>query len=251
MFDEKEIHTPFEKPSTHGGGSLSFEVLEQEGRRDREERRRMRWIAAAALMFHALLLVVTLPELAARPLKPTGGERKVFVVQQVRFKPPAPQAAPQVTRKQKQVKRIPIPDPTPDDPEPIEIEETVEIAQDLPVGAFDYVAIPNAPFGDGGDGPPTGVLQVGNGVSAPVRIFGPQPLYTEDARASRIQGTVILQGVVNSDGSVSHLEVLKGLPLGLSESAITTLKSWKYKPAMKDGTPVAVHYIFTVNFTLQ
>lgn len=215
----------------------------------------MRWITAVAVLFHALLLMVTLPKLATRPEQFTGGGRKIFVVQQVRFKPPAPQpAAQQVTRKQKQVKRIPIPDPTPDDPEPIEIEETIEIAQDLPEGAFDYVGIPSAPGvgeGENVEGPPTGVHQIGNGVSAPVKIFGPQPAYTEDARASRIQGTVILQGVVNPDGSVSHLQVLKGLPLGLSESAVATLKTWKYKPALKDGKPVPVYFLFTVNFTLQ
>ncbi|NJL29094.1 MAG: energy transducer TonB [Thermoanaerobaculia bacterium] len=250
MFDENRIHNLFDKAPARAGGSLSLELLEEEGRRDREDRRRMRWMLMVAAIFHVLLLLVSLPQLASRPTTFSGGEKKVFVVQQVRFKPPAPRPQQQVQVQKKKAKRIPIPDPTPDDPEPIEIEQTIEITQDLPEGAFDYVAIPDAP-GSGIEGPPTGVLQVGNGVSAPVKLFGPQPLYTEDARASRIQGTVIAQGVVNTDGTVSHLQVLKGLPLGLSESAVATLKTWKYKPAMKDGKAVAVYFIFTVNFSLQ
>jgi len=251
MFDDTRIASPFEKKASRRvGGIPTLEALEEEARRDREERRRLRWMVVIAAFVHAVLLVVSFPQIAAKPKTYASGEKKVFVVQQVKFRPPAPRPK-QVQKKERAKKKIPIPDPTPDDPEPIiEEDEEIEVADiDVPIGDFDVFEIPDAP--PGGFGPPGNVMQIGDGVSKPVRVYTPQPQYTEEARASRIQGTVIVQGVVDAEGNVGHLQVLKGLPLGLSESAMETLETWKYEPARKNGEPVAVYYIFTVNFSLQ
>jgi periplasmic protein TonB len=45
--------------------------------------------------------------------------------------------------------------------------------------------------------------------------------------------------------------VVKGLPLGLSESAVEAVKTWKYEPSRRNGVPVAVYFTLTVSFSLQ
>lgn len=98
---------------------------------------------------------------------------------------------------------------------------------------------------------PRGPLHVGGDVRAPVKIHAPQPQYTPIARKARIQGVVIAQAVIDEEGNVASLEVLKGLPMGLSETAVEAMERWKFEPATLNGEPVAVYYNLTVNFRLQ
>jgi protein TonB len=220
--------------------------LEDESRR---ERRTMLTTVAVAVVLHALaFLLIRLPE---RPEMPqvVAPQRVVFTISPVRFQPPPPQAEQRsVPRTRKRT--IPIPDPTPDEPEPLPITELdlpeIEIS-DLVIGIPE--APPSARTGSGWNGAEP--LQVGGDVSPPVKIFSPTPRYTEDARKGRIQGVVILQAVIDVLGNVDEVSVLKGLPLGLSESAIETVGEWKFKPARKNGTPVPVFFNLTVTFSLQ
>ncbi len=50
---------------------------------------------------------------------------------------------------------------------------------------------------------------------------------------------------------MTDLRVLKASPFGLTESAVETVKKWKFKPATLNGEPVAVYYSLTVSFRLQ
>jgi len=76
------------------------------------------------------------------------------------------------------------------------------------------------------------------------------PSYPPEAREARLQGVVIVTAVIAEDGSVGEVEVLKGLPMGLSESAVEAVKQWRFEPATLDGEPVAVYYNLTINFRL-
>ena len=215
--------------------------------KDASERRRLRNALVVAALLHALLLVVTFPALVAEPDAPRKPSKQVFVVQQVRFQPPAPRREEIAKRK---TKKIPIPDPTPDEPEPLEIDEVLDLEVDLPETDPAVFGIPDAPpearaFGSGD------VLQVGGGVSAPEKIFAPQPKYTEEARQGRVQGVVILQAIIDAMGNVSQVEVMKGLPLGLEDSAIESVRQWRFKPATLEGKPVAVYLNLLINFSLQ
>ena len=78
-----------------------------------------------------------------------------------------------------------------------------------------------------------------------------QPQYTEIARKARIQGVVILQTIIDKDGNITDVKVLKGLPMGLTEAATTAVTQWKHNPATLNGKPVAVYFNLTVNFQLQ
>jgi len=88
-------------------------------------------------------------------------------------------------------------------------------------------------------------------VSRPVRLSSPPPRYTEEARANNVSGTVMLRVQVDVDGNVNAVRVVSGLPYGLTEKAIDVARGTKFKPAMKDGKPVAVWIGLEINFNLR
>jgi len=94
-------------------------------------------------------------------------------------------------------------------------------------------------------------LKVVEGVSRPKKISGEPPRYTEIARKAGVQGTVIVEAVIDEHGNVTDTRILQGLPLGLSMSALETLKTWKFEPAVFERRPVKVYYTLTVNFRVE
>jgi periplasmic protein TonB len=60
----------------------------------------------------------------------------------------------------------------------------------------------------------------------------------------------VLWLVVGADGLPREIKVQRTLGLGLDEKAIEAVKQWEFKPAMKDGNPVAVRISVEVNFHL-
>ncbi|MEO8725887.1 MAG: energy transducer TonB [Acidobacteriaceae bacterium] len=95
-----------------------------------------------------------------------------------------------------------------------------------------------------------GVFRVGNGVSAPEVIRQVDPEFSEEARKAKYQGVVVLQAVVDQSGHTTNIKVIRGLGLGLDEKAVEALRKWLFKPAQKDGHPVAVMSNFEINFHL-
>lgn len=213
------------------------------------DHRRFRSALVVAAAAHLLLLAISIPSLPSRDL-PTVSRRPVAVVRSVRFQPPKPPARQQRVPSRK-AKRVPIPDPTPEAPEPIVAEEfsLPEIELDLPPLSGDVFGIPDAPPTTGPVSPQP--VHLDGEISAPVKVYFPRPRYTEEARQARLQGVVVLQVVVRSDGSVGEIEVLKHLGLGLTESAVETVRTWGFEPATLDGDPIPVFLNLVVNFHLQ
>jgi len=103
--------------------------------------------------------------------------------------------------------------------------------------------------GEGG-GTGGGAYSVGGNVSAPIPIYKPEPPYSEEARKAKYQGTVVLWIVVDTQGNVQQAQVVKPLGMGLDENALRTVKTWKFKPAMRNGAPVPVRVMVEVSFRL-
>ena len=74
--------------------------------------------------------------------------------------------------------------------------------------------------------------------------------YTESALAKGIEGTVVLMVLVRRDGSVGAVSVSKGLEASLDESALRTVKEWKFAPALRQGKTVEVVLEVEVRFRL-
>ncbi|HEU5020795.1 MAG TPA: M56 family metallopeptidase [Bryobacteraceae bacterium] len=92
------------------------------------------------------------------------------------------------------------------------------------------------------------VMQVGNGVTTPTLISKVEPQYTEQARAAKYQGSVLLSTVIGVDGRAANLKVVKSLGMGLDESAIKAVQQWRFRPGTKAGLPVKVQAQIEVNF---
>lgn len=219
-----------------------LDLYTDEGRRDG---RRMRYALIAALGIHLALFGVDFPAGAAKAFGPAAKPR-VYVIQQVRFKPPPPQ--PPVETHHERARVVPIPDPTPDAPEPIRpLDDLAPPDVDLTPG--DFVYIPDAPPAPPAD--PVGPLPVGGEVTRPVKISGPEPAYTELARRVRVQGQVLIRATIDAEGRVTDLRVLKGLGMGLTESTVAAVEQWRFTPGTLHGKPVPVLYDLTVDFHLN
>ncbi len=95
-----------------------------------------------------------------------------------------------------------------------------------------------------------GVYKVLRGITPPKPIYQPEPEYSKEARKKKLQGTCILQLVVDSHGNPRDIRVEHSLGMGLDEEAIKTLKKWKFDPAVKDGQPVATQIDVELTFHL-
>jgi TonB family protein len=96
-----------------------------------------------------------------------------------------------------------------------------------------------------------GIVQIGGGVSEPVLIKEIRPEYSEEARKARYEGTVVLDTVVQPDGTVKILRVIKAVGYGLDQKAIAAVLQWMFKPARMNGKPVPVGLNIEVNFNLR
>ena len=72
----------------------------------------------------------------------------------------------------------------------------------------------------------------------------------EEARAAKLNGSVLLSIVVDTDGGATNIHVLKGLGMGLDEKAVEAVAKWKFRPGMKGGVPVNVYAQVQVNFQI-
>jgi protein TonB len=101
--------------------------------------------------------------------------------------------------------------------------------------------------GNTGGGP----RRPGDGVLMPVPLQQPRPNYTVPAMRAKTSGEVILEAVVEANGTVSSLKVLKGLPFGLNEEAMKAARQWLFKPAMAEGKPVPIIVTIVLEFNLR
>jgi periplasmic protein TonB len=93
----------------------------------------------------------------------------------------------------------------------------------------------------------------GGGASNPQPIYSPRPNYTADAMRAKVSGTVGLDAVVLPDGTVGDVRITRSLDptFGLDQEAVRTVKSWKFRPGMKEGRPVAVWVRVELDFSLR
>lgn len=234
----KKREKPQTEPETlHGLAGLTLEY--------EEDQRTLRIATVVAVIFHVILFAIKFPEWATRTAEANTQKAKIFVVQQPRFKPP------EVQKQQELLKprtvRVPIPDPTPDEPEPVRQFEPEEQILDTPLPS-------DTVFGDIGPPPepePEGPIRVGGQIQMPKAIRKVNPVYPEIARKARIEGVVILDIIIDKQGNVRNIKVLRPLGMGCTEAAIEAVKQWKYEPSTLNGKPIEIQGTITVTFKLQ
>ena len=83
-------------------------------------------------------------------------------------------------------------------------------------------------------------IPVGSADIPPQLLSKVEPRYSEEARQAKLQGDVLLSFEIDTNGRPTHPRVLRPLGLGLDEQAIKALMKWRFRPAQKNGKPVAV-----------
>jgi TonB family protein len=112
--------------------------------------------------------------------------------------------------------------------------------------------------GDGrGIGPGTGggtgggPYRPGSGITPPSLLREVKPDYTEEARRRNLEGEVVLEIVVRSDGRVGSVRIIQGLGAGLDQQAMDAVRQWQFSPARRFGTPVDVLVEVAVEFRVR
>jgi TonB family protein len=75
------------------------------------------------------------------------------------------------------------------------------------------------------------------------------PVYPPDAKAARVQGTVVIEATINKEGRIENLRVVSG-PEMLRQTSLDAVKGWVYKPYLLNGSPVEVLTKINIIFTL-
>jgi TonB family protein len=97
---------------------------------------------------------------------------------------------------------------------------------------------------------PAAPISVGGEVKPVQLISSVPPVYPQLARSQRVSGDVKIDALIGENGRVTSMKVVGG-PVLLHQSAMDSLRQWKYRPATLDGKAVSMHLVVTVQFRLQ
>ncbi len=92
---------------------------------------------------------------------------------------------------------------------------------------------------------------VGDEIKGPKIVSRVEPSYPEELRQQHKAGIVVIQAIVNTDGSVGPAAVVRHSDPGFDEAALTAVRRWRYEPATLHGKPVRVYLPIFVNFRLD
>src|SRR5262245_42135900 len=90
-------------------------------------------------------------------------------------------------------------------------------------------------------------LRIGAGMRPPIKVADIRPMYPEAAKAARIEGPVVLELRIGTDGLVVDASVVQSIPM-LDDAAVEAARQWKYAPTLLNGAPVEVLMNVTINF---
>jgi TonB family protein len=93
-----------------------------------------------------------------------------------------------------------------------------------------------------------GVVRTTGELSAPSPLRKIDPKYPQDLMKEHVEGEVILYGVIRADGTVDSIQIVRGVDKQLDANAVEAFGQWKFRPATKDGQPVALEAIVHIPF---
>jgi protein TonB len=197
----------------------------------------------AAMTVHLAVFAITWPTLAGtKPVYTPPPTPEYFPVHPVDIHPPRTI----IEIPMPPGPSVPFPGPEPQNPEPI-VERVFEISP----SENTYTIAPVLPT------PPPAITTVPDEVEAYIHVNPPsvihrvEPRYTGTAKKLGIEGTVVISLLIDTDGRVVDLTVLRSLPFGLTQNAVEAVQQWLFEPCTFKEKPVRVRYTLTVVFRLN
>jgi periplasmic protein TonB len=96
---------------------------------------------------------------------------------------------------------------------------------------------------------PRAPVRIGGNISAPQLLRRVEPEYPDLAVSAHVHGMVIIEAVVNPQGCVESVKVLRSPHRLLERAAVNALTQWQYSPLILNGSPVP--FVLTVTFTFS
>jgi protein TonB len=93
-------------------------------------------------------------------------------------------------------------------------------------------------------------VQVGGKIRPPQKVRDVAPIYPARALAARVEGPVILEAIIDTEGRVQSVRVLRSPPM-LDAAALAAVRQWEYTPTLLNGIAVPVIMTVTVMFQLR
>jgi TonB family protein len=93
--------------------------------------------------------------------------------------------------------------------------------------------------------------RLGDSSKTPKIIKRVSPVYPEEAKKAKTQGTVVMDITINEQGKVSSVKIIESANSSLAEAAINAIKQWEYEPVLLEGKPVAVIATVKITFALE
>jgi TonB family protein len=132
---------------------------------------------------------------------------------------------------------------------PARSEEAAQLPNPLAVGTSSESALSSLTAPSIRSQPSLVKVNISQGVSQGLLIKRVQPRYPQNALAMHLQGAVQLGAMIDKEGKIVNLQVLKG-DVMLARAAMDAVRQWRYKPYYLDGVPVDIETQITVNFRL-
>lgn len=148
-------------------------------------------------------------------------------------------------------------------PPSVAVPSLADLPSPLTPDSFVQPLQPNPPQADRGEvrvippggtwGPPTG-SPIFNSVDLsqqPVPTATPRPQYPLAMRAAGVEGTVMVDFIVDEHGMVQRATALEGPSNDFKVAAVEALRRWRFRPGIKDGRKVRTHMQIPLVFSLQ
>jgi protein TonB len=98
---------------------------------------------------------------------------------------------------------------------------------------------------------PKAPVRIGGQLQPPTLVRRVEPTYPHMAVRAHLQGVVILEAIVDEEGTVKEVKVLRSVNPLLDREALAAVRQWRYVPVVLNGTPVPFVLSVSLSFTLQ
>jgi protein TonB len=249
-----------------------FDFITETTERPLRQRHPYTKVVSAALHVVVVTLVVGIPLLGVTETLPMVPDMLAFVAEAPPAPPPPPPPPPPAPRSAATPSK-PVEKPPSEFAAPIEAPMTLPIESNL--GAIDMGEgveggveggiiggvvggvvgglIPATPAPPPPPPPPPPApkkpVRIGGQITAPALLHRVEPKFPDIMTAAKLEGIVILEAVVNPDGTVESVKVLRSRHPLLDHASVEALKQWRYSPLVLNG--IAEPFVLTVTFTFS